>query len=820
MADRVFNISIRINGEDNVSAVLDNVGKKASGLGGILANAAGVAGGIVLAKGFDLVAGAVTNAVTSAAAFETAMRNVNSIAKLNESGLAQISQQVIDLTKQVPQSAETLAKALYDIQSSGFDAAHGGLDILKASAMGASAGLSTTDVAARALTAVINAYGKSAGDASSIMDVMFKTVDRGVITFEELATNIGDVVGTANVAGVSFEQLGAAMATMTKGGISAAESATALNQLMLSFISPSDEAAKAAARLGIDMSASALAAKGLGGVMEEIRLKTGGSAEAMAELFPNVRALKGALALTRGEGKMFAEDMAAMGQATGATAKALAEQSKATAFQWQLLQNNLQAGALELGGHLLPVMNQFIQFVLKDGLPALGQFKEFLGAQLLPIFREVWSVVQPIIEKLVAGFTTFFGAIRTGSSPFAALVLALQTMGMSFQQSVGVMETVKGTLAAIGGFIQGTIVPALQQWMQWQVQVHTQLFGLATGIGAQVLPLLQQFAAWVTGPLLGALQTMATTIATAAMPTLMQMGGWISGTLLPALMQLGSWLMAQIVPALQWIGNVIVAQVIPALTQLGVFIFSTLLPQLGNLAMWFTTNLPVAIQFFMGVINALMPVAQALWNVITLGVQLFAGLGRIWMEVNRISQQFVSLLTQVVLKWAGIDTSSQAAANRLQAVGSVMQTVGSWIQVFVDGALRKLLDTLNGIIKALQEIVEWVEKAAAALQNFDPGSILKPGSPSPFEISLANTVEHLKALKHEAASGMQWNNLGAPMANWRAAELARAPASGNADARSGRAVQIDRLIIQPHDYEDFLRQFETATGIAFATGGV
>lgn len=491
MANRVFNISIRINGEDNVSAVLDNVGKKASGLGGILANAAGVAGGIVLAKGFDLVAGAVTNAVTSAAAFETAMRNVNSIAKMNESGLAQVSQQVIDLTKQVPQSADTLAKALYDIQSSGFDAAHGGLDILKASAMGASAGLSTTDVAARALTAVINAYGKSASDSSSIMDVMFKTVDRGVITFEELATNVGDVVGTANVADVSFEQLGAAMATMTKGGVSAAESATALNQLMLSFISPSQEAANAAKRMGIDMSASALASKGLGGVMEEIRLKTGGSAEAMAELFPNVRALKGALALTRGEGKMFAEDMAAMGQATGATAKALAEQSKATAFQWQLLQNNLQAGALELGGHLLPIMNQFIQFVLKDGIPALGQFKDFLSAQLMPVFQRVWSVVGPVVEKLVTGFTTFFNAIRTGSSPFAALALALQSMGMSFQQSVGVMETVKGALAAIGGFITGILVPAFGQWAQVELNVFQQLMTFAGGIVAQVILLLQ-----------------------------------------------------------------------------------------------------------------------------------------------------------------------------------------------------------------------------------------------------------------------------------------------------------------------------------------
>ena len=66
-------------------------------------------------------------------------------------------------------------------------------------------------------------------NAAKVSDTMFKTVDKGVISFEELSSNIGGVVGTANLADIEFNELWCTCIYDHKG-IGAAE-ATTLNKL-------------------------------------------------------------------------------------------------------------------------------------------------------------------------------------------------------------------------------------------------------------------------------------------------------------------------------------------------------------------------------------------------------------------------------------------------------------------------------------------------------------------------------------------------------------------------------------------------------------
>ena len=92
------------------------------------------AGGIMAGA----VGAASIAAIKMAADFEKSMRNVNSISKLSEDQFKAQSQQVIELSKKLPQSAKVLADGLYDIASSGFQGADG-LKVLEASAKAASA---------------------------------------------------------------------------------------------------------------------------------------------------------------------------------------------------------------------------------------------------------------------------------------------------------------------------------------------------------------------------------------------------------------------------------------------------------------------------------------------------------------------------------------------------------------------------------------------------------------------------------------------------------------------------------------------------------
>jgi TP901 family phage tail tape measure protein len=322
----------------------------------------GYAAGRALNAAFQAVIG-------GAVQFDARMRNVNSISQLSERQLAGLSSQVLDLSRHLPQSANTLAEGLYDIASSGFQGA-AGLIVLNNSARAATAGLSDTATSAHAITGVLNAYGLQAKDAKDVSDTLFQTVNLGVLNFNDLAQGIGQVVGTAAAAKVDIDQLGEAIATMTKGGIVPAEAFTSLNQVLAQIIQPSQALSQVFKQLGYESGASALETKGLAGVMDDIRRVTGGDVTALSTLFTDIRALRGVTALMTDQGRLYAETIHSWDAAhkgAGATAVALAEQMKSVAAQWQLFKNRAEAAAITLGSHLLPTMTSAISVVEKFG---------------------------------------------------------------------------------------------------------------------------------------------------------------------------------------------------------------------------------------------------------------------------------------------------------------------------------------------------------------------------------------------------------------------------------------------------------------------
>ena len=77
--------------------------------------------------------------------FDKAMRNVNSIAQLPKKQFKSLSDNVLELAKKVNQAPQTLAEGLYDLVSSGFDAAES-MVVLESSAKAATAGLTTAEI--------------------------------------------------------------------------------------------------------------------------------------------------------------------------------------------------------------------------------------------------------------------------------------------------------------------------------------------------------------------------------------------------------------------------------------------------------------------------------------------------------------------------------------------------------------------------------------------------------------------------------------------------------------------------------------------------
>ncbi len=293
--------------------------------------------------------------------FETRMAEISTIAGESETKVKGMRDAILDLAKVLPQSPADLAAGAYQVLSAGITDATDALIVLRASATAAVAGLTDTRSAVDAITTVLNAYQFTADQATRVSDVLFKTVELGKVTFGELSQNIGNVATSAALAGVSLEETAAAIATLTKFGIGAAEATTSLNRLFLTLTSQSKEQGKAFERLGVDFNVATVRARGFAGLLQELNRLTDEQIEELAKLFPNIRAARAAFVLA---GKGVNEYISVLAQteaAQGAAERAAAKMNETLANQFKLLLNNLNVAFQRLGEVLLPAITRQLE---------------------------------------------------------------------------------------------------------------------------------------------------------------------------------------------------------------------------------------------------------------------------------------------------------------------------------------------------------------------------------------------------------------------------------------------------------------------------
>lgn len=417
-----------------------------------------------LGRGF-LIAGGIIAAGLGLATYgaiqlEESMRNVATISPYVQKNFDSVTASVMQMSNALPQSANELAQGLYDIASSGFAGADG-LTVLRASATAASAGLSDTATSGRAITGVLNAYGLSAKDARNVSDVLFQTVNLGVVTFGELSQNIGDVIGLAAQMKIPIRDVGSAIATITLAGVPAAEATTSLNRVMQSLLIPSDALIEKFHTWGFASGSAALDALGLQGVMLRLRKEVGGNAAAFQAFFPDIRSLRGALALTAADGENYIRVQKGMEQAGGATGRALEQQSKAVGFQLQILKNQATNLAISFGQELLPAM----RFVAGAAKTVVGEFSGMPG----PVRTGI-----AILAALSAGMLLVGGSALLVGSRIGRMRTELASIGPSGERAVGAITGLArgislasgAALAAYGftaldGTLEGTVTGVL-----------------------------------------------------------------------------------------------------------------------------------------------------------------------------------------------------------------------------------------------------------------------------------------------------------------------------------------------------------------------
>lgn len=160
---------------------------------------------------------AAAASVKFAVEFQESMLKVVTLAGTSVAELNKLHDAVLNIAKDTGRAPKELAEGLYAISSVGIRGAEA-LDVLKESAKAAALGMGETDDVARAVVAAMNAYGKEGLSASRAMDILHTAVVEGGAEADKFADTLGRVIAPAKLAGVSFEEVAASVATFTRCG--------------------------------------------------------------------------------------------------------------------------------------------------------------------------------------------------------------------------------------------------------------------------------------------------------------------------------------------------------------------------------------------------------------------------------------------------------------------------------------------------------------------------------------------------------------------------------------------------------------------------
>lgn len=219
-----------------------------------------------------------------------------------------IEQGAIKVMQKYNLTIEDTNKALFDAVSAGIEAGNA-TQFLEQAARLAKGGVTNLSVAVDGMTSIINAYGLEQDKANEVADAFFTAQKFGKTTVEELSSSIGKVAPIAKAAGMSYQEVLAALSQMTLAGISTDEAVTALKGTLTAIVSPTEESAKKFQELGIPMGGAAFEGGKFSETMEKIQGSTKGNIDTITELIPNIRGLLGVTSVTTEEGLQKYDDI-------------------------------------------------------------------------------------------------------------------------------------------------------------------------------------------------------------------------------------------------------------------------------------------------------------------------------------------------------------------------------------------------------------------------------------------------------------------------------------------------------------------------------
>ncbi len=373
---------------------------------------------------------------------EKSMAKVVGLVGIAKEEAAIMTDSLADISRGTAVAPAGLAEALFFITSAGIRDTADALDVLNLSAKASTAGLGSTKVVADAVTSAVNAYGIANLSAAKATDILVATVREGKVEADSVAQSLGRVIPVAAELGVSFDQVGATVASLTRLGLDASESTTALRAILFALIRPSRGAEKELGKVGKstqDLRDQLRGGQSVIDLLLELKVALAGNDEALARVFPRVRGLTGVLNLVGNNADIAAGIFDRMADSTGDLDAAFGAVADTSGFKFQQAMAEMQATLMTIGQSTLPAFAG----ILEDVKPAMGSVsKVVIGA------TQAFADFIVGIGQVVKWIASIPGPARTAAAAILAVSAALFLL--KTHPIVAALSLVAGAITLLG----------------------------------------------------------------------------------------------------------------------------------------------------------------------------------------------------------------------------------------------------------------------------------------------------------------------------------------------------------------------------------
>jgi TP901 family phage tail tape measure protein len=295
--------------------------------------------------------------------FGSSMTKIRTLVGASAKELKSYEKSVLELSNTTGVAADELAQGLFFITSAGLSG-QAAIDALEVSAKGAAMGMGEMADIGNALTSIMTAYADEGMTAAMGGDLLHETLKQGKFEAGEFMKKLGTVIPTAAAAGVSFEELGAASATMSKLSGDASGTLTSMNSLMMKLLNPSKQQKDILEEIGISSAElGKMMDDSLMGTLQFLFKNLEGNNEMLMKVFGSSKAVTGALATMGLQSETYKEVLDGMNQSQGNVSEGMKILANDAGFKMKKALNSTKLILMDIGDKVMPLVLKAVEKV-------------------------------------------------------------------------------------------------------------------------------------------------------------------------------------------------------------------------------------------------------------------------------------------------------------------------------------------------------------------------------------------------------------------------------------------------------------------------